>query len=129
MNHYIPLLASAALFTSASTLVTPPSDSPLPHPKPSPQNSKTALGGGSECLAGCNEQDHCITNDRWKSFNPHYECRFSYMPYTCNNVYGDTWCNRIKGPNCQFPTVLLDETTSSQCAEGVPDRQKDPVID
>lgn len=81
--------------------------------------SQQFRGGGSECLAGCNESDHCITNDRRKVFNPHYECRFSWMPYTCQNIYGDVWCNKIYS-TCANPVDLLDTTTSGKCALGVP---------
>ena len=77
-------------------------------------------GSGSECLAGCNTPDHCIPNDRFALYNPHFECRFSWMPYSCTPLTGGViWCNEIWS-TCENPINMLDETTSTKCAEGVP---------
>lgn len=85
--------------------------------------SQQFRGGGSACLAGCNENDYCIDNDRKKVFNPHYECRFTWMPTTCYNTLGEVWCNKIYS-TCANPVDLLETTTSGKCAEGTPPREQ-----
>jgi hypothetical protein len=39
--------------------------------------SSVASGGGSACLAGCDECDRCLSDQRWQQWYPHFECRFA----------------------------------------------------
>ncbi len=115
MNKLVPLFTSAFLFASASSLVSSRSDTAQRTSRPDVKLASSTVGSGSECLAGCEGTDGCINNNRWKKYFPHYECRFSWMPYTCENKYGDVACNKIYA-GCPFGGEMLDETKTGMCS-------------
>ncbi|MEI7986262.1 MAG: hypothetical protein WCI55_11600 [Armatimonadota bacterium] len=106
-----------------STLVYASAQSKISTTFQSPGKGAANLkGSGSSCLAGCTENDHCISADRMIKYNPHFECRFDGgVITTCTNTMGNVWCNRTFS-TCSNPTNQLDETTSGKCAAGVPPR-------
>ena len=120
-----PLLPLSLVLFAATSLATSDSPSRTVRTTPALKAAGVQIGGGSECLWGCEGTDGCITNDRYKMYSPHSECRFSWMPYNCTPNGAPVWCNRIY-QGCANHGVLLDETTSSPCGKPKSDQPPTP---
>ena len=120
-----PLLPLALAFFAATSLATSGPSTRTVRTSPALKAAGIHLGGGSECLWGCDDTSQCISNDRYQKYYPHAECRFSWMPYTCTTTGDPVLCNQILSP-CVNSSYILDETKSSPCGKPVPTAPTQP---